>query len=211
MRCVMARCRWCGAPAGSPTPLSTPMPSPWPKATRPVSCLTPRARPRCSRRRAARWRFMPITRAGGGSCGRRWPRISAGMPRRGSTKRSMPACGPAVLRRGAAAWPDYCWFYSGVPRGARDRGQPVGRLTHVVEDRAHHPVLQAPVDLRYQPAPLLLIAFGGLLVDQLVELAIAAMGVVAVRIANIVLVEILVGVVEAAADESLCHAEVAAR
>ena len=33
----------------------------------------------------------------------------------------MPACGPAVLRRAAAAWPEYCWFYSSALRGAPNR------------------------------------------------------------------------------------------
>ena len=60
-------------------------------------------------------------------------------------------------------------------------------------------LLQFAVDLPDQLLALLRVGFHRLLVDQLVELGIAVAGVVALRAAGVVLVELLVGVVDAAA------------
>ena len=79
----------------------------------------------------------------------------------------------------------------------------------MVEDGPHHIPLQFAVDLPHQMLALFLVGLHRLLVDQLVELAVAVFRVVAVRVANVVLVEILVWVVEPAADETLGESEVA--
>ena len=50
---------------------------------------------------------------------------------------------------------------------------------------------------------LFLVGFDRLLIDQLVELAVTVFRVIAIGIADIILIEILVGVVETAADQAL--------
>src|SRR6516162_5875867 len=70
-------------------------------------------------------------------------------------------------------------------------------------------LLQFAVDLPGELLALFLVKLHRLLVDQLVELAVTIFRVVAVRVADVVFVEILVGVVETAANEALSKNEVA--
>src|SRR5260370_37720336 len=76
---------------------------------------------------------------------------------------------------------------------------PAGRCEAVQDDRPCPILLQLPVDLPHQLLAFFLIGLARLPVERLVELRIAISGIVTVRAARIVFVELLVGVVDPAA------------
>src|SRR6266478_495536 len=76
---------------------------------------------------------------------------------------------------------------------------PAGGSAEVVDDRSRAVLLQFLVDVPDQALALLLVGLRRLLLEQCLELAVAIAGVVALRAATVVLVELLVGVVDAAA------------
>src|SRR5204862_3487045 len=76
---------------------------------------------------------------------------------------------------------------------------PAGGGAEVVDDRSRAIFLQFLIDVPDQALTLLLVGFRRLLLEQLLEIAVAIAGVVALRAAAVILVEHLVGVVDAAA------------
>src|SRR5882672_6169573 len=71
---------------------------------------------------------------------------------------------------------------------ALDVRLPARTLTTVEDDRARHVLLQFLVDFPDQLLALLLVGFGGLLVEQLLDFLVAVVGVVPLRAAGIVFV-----------------------
>src|SRR5439155_16864611 len=82
---------------------------------------------------------------------------------------------------------------------------PTGRLDVVIDDWPSRILLKLSVDLPHQLLALFLVHHRRLLVELLVELGIAIAAVVPGRAAGVVLVELLVRVVDAAASAVLCH------
>src|SRR5690242_14867102 len=82
-----------------------------------------------------------------------------------------------------------------------DLGPPAGRLAQV--EWPHNRLLQLAVDLPNELLALRLVGFHRLLVDHLLDLGIAVMCVVAVRLAAVVLIEGLVGIVDAGTRHTL--------
>src|ERR1700704_5643767 len=80
-------------------------------------------------------------------------------------------------------------------------GLPAGPRAVVIEDRPRDVFGQAPLDVPDQLPALVLVGFHRLLVEQLVDLRVAVAVVVAFRTAGIILVECLVGIVDAVAGE----------
>src|ERR1700730_11128413 len=80
-------------------------------------------------------------------------------------------------------------------------GLPAVSAGGVEDDRPHAVLRQLALDLPYQRLALVLICFHRLPVNQFVKLGIAVFDVVSFRSAYVVLVEILVGVVDAVAGE----------
>ena len=78
---------------------------------------------------------------------------------------------------------------------------PAGRKAVVVKDRPSTIVLQFFVYLPNEMPTLLLIGLHGLLIEQLVDLGIAVAGVIAVRTAGVILIELRVGVVHPGAGQ----------
>ena len=66
---------------------------------------------------------------------------------------------------------------------------PAGAGADVQDDRPRHVLLQLAVDLPHQLLALLEVGLRRLLVEQLLELLVAVVGVVALRPAGVVLVE----------------------
>src|SRR5579871_382342 len=87
---------------------------------------------------------------------------------------------------------------------------PASRRPHVVQDRAHDVFLQLAVDLPNELSALLLVGLHRLPVDQLVQLGVAVMRVIAVGSAHVILIKILIGVVETRSDQALRHHKIAA-
>jgi hypothetical protein len=71
----------------------------------------------------------------------------------------------------------------------------------VEDDRPRHVLLQLLVDLPHQLLALVDVGLLRLLVEQLLDLLVAVVGVVALRAAGVVLVERLVGIVDGVAGE----------
>src|SRR5271166_5746119 len=78
-------------------------------------------------------------------------------------------------------------------------GLPAGRGAEVVDDRPGSILLQLLVDLPDELPALALVGFDRLLLEPLLELGVAIAGIVALGVAAVVLVELLVRVVDAAA------------
>ena len=78
-------------------------------------------------------------------------------------------------------------------------GLPAGRGAEMIDDRPRPVLLQFLVDFPDQLAALLLVSFRRLLDELLFELGVAVAGVIALRATGIILVELLVWVVDAAA------------
>src|SRR5438477_11759475 len=88
---------------------------------------------------------------------------------------------------------------------------PAGCGAEVVDDRPRAIFLQFLIDVPDQALTLLLVGFRRLLLEQLLEIAVAIAGVVALRAAAVILVEHLVGVVDAAAGVVLSELVIVAR
>src|SRR5438105_15151383 len=71
---------------------------------------------------------------------------------------------------------------------------PAGRGAEMIDDRPRAVLLQFLVNLPNQPLALLLVGLDRLFFVQLLELAVAIAGVVALRAATVILIELLVGV-----------------
>src|SRR6267154_711550 len=82
---------------------------------------------------------------------------------------------------------------------------PAGRGAEVVDDRPRAILLQFPVDVPDQALALFLVGFCRLLLEQFFELGVAIAGVVALRAAAVILIELLVRVVDATAG--VVHAD----
>src|SRR5262245_10605411 len=82
---------------------------------------------------------------------------------------------------------------------ALDVGMPAGRLPHVQDDRPRHVFLNLLVDLPDELLALLRIALHRLLVEQLLQLLVAIMGVIALGSAGVILVKSLIGIVDGVA------------
>src|SRR5437764_3347774 len=73
---------------------------------------------------------------------------------------------------------------------------PTGCGAEVVDDRPRAVLLQSLVDVPDQALALLLVGFGRLLLEQLLDVAVAVASVVALRAAAVILVEHLIGVID---------------
>src|SRR6516165_5387424 len=80
----------------------------------------------------------------------------------------------------------------------RDIGLRTGAAARIEDDRPRPFLGQPPFDIPHQPLALVAVGLGRLLLDQLVDLGIAIAGVIAYRSAHEILVELLVGIVDAA-------------
>src|SRR4051812_9890077 len=80
---------------------------------------------------------------------------------------------------------------------AFDPRMPAGRLSWVKDDRAGHVLDQFALDLPDDFLALLGIGLHRLLVDELVDVRVAVPGIIALCPADIILVELLVGIVDA--------------
>src|SRR5262249_1019562 len=78
---------------------------------------------------------------------------------------------------------------------------PAGGEPQVIDDRPRLILLQSPVDLPHQPLALLLVGFHRLLLEHFLQLEIAIPGVITVRVARIILIELRIGVVDAGPSE----------
>src|SRR6266436_7394077 len=87
---------------------------------------------------------------------------------------------------------------------------PAGRLTGIEDDRANIVLGQPFFDLPHHFLAFLPVRLHRLPIYQLVELRIAIAGVVTVRAAHVILVELLIGVVEAILADHHANAEVLA-
>src|SRR5438270_12512656 len=77
-----------------------------------------------------------------------------------------------------------------------DLGLAAGRAARIEDHRPGNVLDQLPFDLPYQLFALFRIGFHRLPIDQLVDLGVAVAGVVAIRAAYVVFVELLVRVVD---------------
>src|SRR6516164_5201974 len=78
-----------------------------------------------------------------------------------------------------------------------DSRLPAGGEPQVIDDRPRLVLLQSSVDLPHQPLALLLVALHRLLLEHFLQLGIAIPGVVPLRAAGVILIELRIGVVDA--------------
>ena len=78
--------------------------------------------------------------------------------------------------------------------------RPARRFSHVVEDRASNIFLNAPVDFPHEFMSLFRVDLHRLLIYQLIDLTVAIPGLIAFGFADVVFVEILVGIIQPAAN-----------
>src|SRR5436309_3505553 len=145
--------------------------------------------------------------------------VGGATPRGVPLSRSMPLSGHSICNApgGRALFVDPDVLEAPAVIGAVDHdvqpldlGPPAGRLAQVELDGPHHRLLQLAVDLPNELLALRLIGFHRLLVDHLLDLGIAVMCVVAVRLAAVILIEGLVGVVYAGTRHTLRQDEIRA-
>src|SRR5215472_11255066 len=82
-----------------------------------------------------------------------------------------------------------------------DSRLPAGGAPQVIDDRPRLILLQSPVDLPHQPLALLLVGLHRLLLEHFLQLGIAIPGVITLRAARIILIELRIGVVDADPSE----------
>ena len=83
-----------------------------------------------------------------------------------------------------------------------DIWRPACRFPHVVEDRASDVFLNAPVDFPHEFVPLRRVSLHRLLIDHAIDLVAAIPGVIPFGVTDVVLIEILVRIIQSAADRS---------
>src|SRR5262245_59725649 len=89
--------------------------------------------------------------------------------------------------------------------------RPAGRPARMQDDRSRYVLLQLSVDLPNQLLALFQIRFRRLQVEQLLELLVAIVSVIALRSAAVILIEVLVRIVDRATGEVEPHRVVLAR
>ena len=85
---------------------------------------------------------------------------------------------------------------------ATDGWRPACRFPHVVKNRANDIFLQPPVDFPHEFVPFLGVGLHRLLIYQGIGLMAAKPGIIAFGIANIIFIEILVGIIQSAPNRS---------
>src|SRR5215469_14758809 len=85
-------------------------------------------------------------------------------------------------------------------RQSPDIGLPASSAASVIDDGPGALLLQSLVDLPNELPALFLVRLSRLSVEQLLDLAIAVAGVIARRIAGVILVELLVGIIDGTGD-----------
>src|SRR5271166_1943629 len=123
----------------------------------------------------------------------RFAASAAGACRTWSTERS--AVEPDVFH---APVVEYAVVHQGQPLHF---GLPTGALAHEEDDRAHRVIDQPALDLPDQFLALRRVGLSRLLVDQRIDLGIAA-GIIARRAAGVILIELVVRVVDRTAREA---------
>ena len=86
-------------------------------------------------------------------------------------------------------------------RQAFDLRLPARREAVVEQDRPRTVLLQFPVDLPDEAPPLLLVPLHRLLIEQLVDFRVAIAGIIPVRTAGVILVELRIGIVDPGAGQ----------